>query len=104
MTGLIESIVEHNRDAAEKLIFLEGFARGADARMEALEKRVYKLEDMVREILQRLPRFERVVSTEVGQADSEQLPQDHNRQGGAEPTGDGVPLQTGGGEAVKRNT
>lgn len=40
-------------EATARLAYLEGFARGSHLRMEALEKRVYKLEDVVNEILRR---------------------------------------------------
>jgi hypothetical protein len=88
---------------AQSAAFLMGFARGADARIEALEKRLHHLEDKVSEILQRSAGVGRVVSPTHREADSEQLPPDRDPEGGAEQTGDGVPLSFGGGEAVKRN-
>lgn len=62
------------------------------ARQVALEKRVFKLEDVVREILQRTSRQSGMVQAAERQADSEQLSPDHNQQGGAVETGAGVPL------------
>ena len=99
-------------DALEKLIdrliprvvFLEGVARGSDLRIEALEKRAYKLEDVVNEILRRGAGVGTLVQASDRPPDSEQLPSDHNGEGGAVETGDGVSVSPDGGEAVKRNT
>jgi hypothetical protein len=86
-----------------RLAFLEGFARGADLRVEALEKRVYKLEDVVSEILQRTAGFGRMVQTTDWTPDIKPVPPDHHPEGSAIDASDGVPVPSGGGKTVKRN-
>jgi hypothetical protein len=103
----LEVLRSGETEAMEKLAqsaaFLLGFARGADARIEALEKRLHHLEDKVSEILQRSAGVGRVVSLTDRPPDEQQLSSDRDPEGGAEQTGDGVPVPSGGGATVKRN-
>lgn len=87
----------------DRLALLSGYVIGFDLRMEALEKRVYKLEDVVNEILRRSAGVGKLVSTSDRAADGEPVPSDRDAQGRTFKTSDGVSLSSGGGATVKRN-
>jgi hypothetical protein len=86
-------------DAHERLlesaVFMEGFARGADARFAAIEKRLKALEE-AHEAVPGGARIGGVVPTEARQADIEQLPQDRDASGGAFEASGEVPLSASG--------
>jgi hypothetical protein len=72
----------------------------AGSRMEALEKRVYKLEDVVNEILRRGAGVGTVVQPTSRTADEQQLPPYRDPEGRAEQTVSGLPVSSGGGKTV----
>jgi hypothetical protein len=61
-------------------------------RVDALEKRVTKLEDVVSEILRRTAGFGKLVQASDRAADGEQLPSDRDAEGGAVETSGSVSL------------
>jgi hypothetical protein len=86
----------------ESAVFMDGFARGADARFAAIEARLKALEE-AHAAVPGGAGFGRVVSPTPRQADVEQLPQDRDPGGGAVETGGEVPLPAGGGKAPPRD-
>jgi hypothetical protein len=86
----------------EAAVFMEGFARGADARFAAIEARLKALEERDAAVPGGAG-FGRVVSPTPRQADIEQLPPDRNASGSAVEAGGEVPLPAGGGTATPRD-
>ena len=84
----------------EERAFIRGFIHGVDMRIGALERRVYKLEDVVNEILRRGAGFGALVQPSIGSPNREQLPSDSYTQRGTEQAGAGVPIPSGGGAPV----
>jgi hypothetical protein len=86
----------------EAAVYMEGFARGADARFAAIEARLKALEE-AHEALSGRTGFGRVVSPTPRQADIEQLPQDRDASGSAVEAGGEVPLPASGRTATARD-
>lgn len=68
----------------ERLLYLEGFAIGANLRIEALEKRVHKLEDVVNEILRSSAGIGRLVQASDRATDRQSVSPDRDAARGAE--------------------
>jgi hypothetical protein len=90
------------KTALEAAVYMDGFAKGADMRFAAIEKRLKALED-AHEALQGRTGVGGVVSATPRQADIEQLPQDRDAEGGAVETGGKVFVPIGGGTAPQRD-
>ena len=71
-------------------------------RLDAVEKRLYKLEDVVNEILRRSAGLGALVPTPFGPADKQQFSSDSHLEGRAVETGGRIFVPTGGRKAVKR--
>jgi hypothetical protein len=93
---------EAHEQLLQSAVFMEGFARGADMRFEAIEKRLRALEE-AHAAVPGGAGFGRVVSPTPRQADIEQLPQDRDAEGGAVQAGDEVPLSASGRKAPERD-
>jgi hypothetical protein len=78
--GETEAMEQLAASAAQLL----GFMKGAEFRIEALEKRLHHLEDKVSEILQRSAGFGRMVQTTDWTPDIESVSPDRDPKGGAE--------------------
>jgi hypothetical protein len=102
----LQSLLSGESEAHEQLlrsaVFMEGFARGADMRFEAIEARLKALEER-NEAVPGGAGFGRVVSPTPRQADEQQLPQDCDASGSAVEAGGEVPLPAGGGTAPQRD-
>jgi hypothetical protein len=86
----------------ESVVFMEGFARGADARFASIEARLKALEE-AHAAVPGGAGFGRVVSATPRQADIEQLPQDRDAAGSAVEASDQVPLSASGRTATARD-
>jgi hypothetical protein len=93
---------EAHEQLLRSALFMEGFARGADARFAAIEARLKALEE-AHAAVPGGAGFGRVVSPTPRQADEQQLPKDRDASGSAVEASGEVPLPAGGGTAPQRD-
>jgi hypothetical protein len=97
-------VLRSGENEAEQLLqsALKGFARGADMRFAAIERRLKALEE-AHAAVPGGAGFGRVVSPTPRQADEQQLPQDRDASGSAVEASDQVPLSASGRTATPRD-
>jgi hypothetical protein len=102
----IETLAAGETEAMQRMleaaVFMEGFARGADARFAAIERRLKALED-AHAAVPGGAGFGRVVSPTPRQADEQQLPQDCDASGSAVEASGEVSLSASGRTAPARD-